>query len=127
MLSAMHGGRVRSALLANHGMICHGPNLDKALWLANETECLARQYICSLSTGFKPDILSDEEMNVMLAKFKTYGKQPKELANLTEFERKHAIQAPRFCGTVPACLCGIEQEAHSGETNALKRKRENEK
>merc|ERR1712032_881551 len=68
-------GPRRSALLANHGMICYGPSLDKALSLANETECLARQYVCALSTGLQPKILTDEEMDVMLAKFKTYGKQ----------------------------------------------------
>lgn len=92
-------GSRRSTLLANHGMICYGPNLDKALWLANETECLAKQYICALSSGTTPTILSDDEMEVMLAKFKTYGKQPHELAKLTDFERRHAVSAPRFCKT----------------------------
>jgi len=92
VLSAL--GPRRSALLANHGMICYGPNLDKALWLANETECLARQYLCALSTGVAPQILSSEEMDVMLAKFKSYGKQPEEIGGLSEFERKHAIIAP---------------------------------
>lgn len=93
----------RSTLLANHGMICYGPNLEKALWLANETECLARQYMCALSTGLVPTVLPDAEMEVMLAKFKTYGKRPHELAGLTDFERKHAVKAPRFVG--PMCDC----------------------
>jgi len=104
----------RSVLLANHGMICYGPNLDKALWLANETECMAKQYMTASSTGEQfdfispglgprcpccpPVILSDEEMDVMLAKFKTYGKQPSELENLSYFERCHAIEAPQRCG-----------------------------
>eukprot|EP00931_Biecheleriopsis_adriatica_P096930 TRINITY_DN7066_c0_g1_i1.p1 TRINITY_DN7066_c0_g1~~TRINITY_DN7066_c0_g1_i1.p1 ORF type:complete len:520 (+),score=116.16 TRINITY_DN7066_c0_g1_i1:250-1809(+) len=101
MLEALGKGSRRSTLLANHGMICFGPTLEKALWLANETECLAKQYVCALSTGLVPQILSDEEMDVMLAKFKTYGKQPEELAGLTAFERLHAISAPRFCGATP--------------------------
>src|SRR4029079_9556011 len=42
MLKAMES---RSAcLLANHGQICFGPNLDRALWLAVEIETLCRQY-----------------------------------------------------------------------------------
>ena len=47
----------------------------EALWLANETECLAKQYICAMSAGSVPKVLPDKEMDVMLAKFKTYGKQ----------------------------------------------------
>ncbi|MEM7020444.1 MAG: class II aldolase/adducin family protein, partial [Pseudomonadota bacterium] len=31
-------------LLANHGVIATGPNLEKALWLAGEIEVLAQQY-----------------------------------------------------------------------------------
>jgi len=38
MMEALAG---RSAcLLANHGMICHGPTVAKALWLAVEVETL---------------------------------------------------------------------------------------
>jgi len=107
MLSAL--GKGRSVLLANHGMLCYGPNLNKALWLANETECLARQYICALSTSLEPNILPDAEMEVMLAKFKTYGKQPRELEALTEFERRHAIAAPRFAGRLCDC-CGPPEQ-----------------
>merc|ERR1719215_602962 len=105
MLAALEGGKRRSALLANHGMVCFGPDLDKALWLANETECLAKQLICALSTGLKPEILPEDEMDVMLAKFKTYGKRPRELDALTEFERKHAVSAPRFAGPIGRGFC----------------------
>eukprot|EP01062_Namystynia_karyoxenos_P083797 TRINITY_DN971_c0_g1_i1.p1 TRINITY_DN971_c0_g1~~TRINITY_DN971_c0_g1_i1.p1 ORF type:complete len:554 (+),score=155.81 TRINITY_DN971_c0_g1_i1:98-1759(+) len=87
-------GPRRSCLLANHGMISYGANLSKALGLANETECLARQYICALSTGGVPHLLSDEEMRKMLAKFKTYGKQAAELGHLSSFEREHALVPP---------------------------------
>merc|ERR550532_3877624 len=50
-------GSRRSVLLANHGMICYGPDLDEALALANETEGLARQYLCALSSGLRPELL----------------------------------------------------------------------
>lgn len=50
----------RSAcLLANHGMIAVGENLDKAAWLAAELEMLAREYYNTLLIG-GPVVLSDE-------------------------------------------------------------------
>jgi len=91
-------GPRRSVLLANHGMICYAATLDKALSVANETECLAKQYLTALSSGLAPTILTDDEMDVMLAKFKTYGKQPHELAQLTKFEKLHAIAPPGRIG-----------------------------
>jgi len=53
-------------------MICFGRTLGKALGLAVEIECLARQYAITLSIG-RPEVLGEEEMEVILAKFKTYG------------------------------------------------------
>jgi len=76
MLKALEG---RSAcLLANHGQICFGPNLDKALWLAIEVETLSRQYWIASLAG-KPVILNEEQMTSVLKRFKTYGKQRGEL------------------------------------------------
>lgn len=70
----------RSAcLLANHGMICFGPHLDKAMWLAVEVETLARQYWAAKQLG-EPNILGAAEMKRVLARFKSYGKQAKDLA-----------------------------------------------
>jgi L-fuculose-phosphate aldolase len=69
-LAALRG---RSAcLLANHGMIAIGATLDGALALAIEVEALAEQYWRALQIG-APNLLSNEEMNVVLEKFKTYG------------------------------------------------------
>ncbi|WP_422365737.1 class II aldolase/adducin family protein [Pelagibius sp.] len=77
MLKALQG---RSAcLLANHGMICFGKDLDKTLWLAGEVETLAQQYWTARQMG-KPTILSKREMATVLARFKSYGKQAKDLA-----------------------------------------------
>ncbi len=70
VLKALDG---RSAcLLANHGMIATGPSLEKAMWLAVEVETLARQYFNTLSIG-GPELLSDEEIERTIEKFKTYG------------------------------------------------------
>ena len=77
MLKALQN---RSAcLLANHGMICFAKDLDKTLWLAGEVETLAEQYWTARQMG-KPKILSKQEMNTILARFKSYGKQAKDLA-----------------------------------------------
>ena len=63
----------KACLLANHGMIATGADLDGALALAVEVEALCEQYWRALQIG-KPNLLSDEEMSVVLEKFKTYGK-----------------------------------------------------
>jgi L-fuculose-phosphate aldolase len=68
----------RACLLANHGLIAFGPDLDKALWLAGEVETLCHQYLCALQAG-TPVILDDKQMVSVLARFKTYGKQSGEL------------------------------------------------
>lgn len=69
----------RSAcLLANHGQICFAANLSKALWLAGEVETCAHQYWAARVFG-KPVLLSETEMSSVLARFKTYGKQPKDM------------------------------------------------
>ena len=74
MLKALEGRR--ACLLANHGMICFGPNLEKALWLAGEVETLCRQYIAAKQLG-EPTLLSQAEMKRVLALFENYGKQDK--------------------------------------------------
>lgn len=73
MLAAL--GDRKACLLANHGMICFESDVGKALALAVEVETLARQYWHARQGG-EPVLLSDAEMNAVLEKFKTYGKQP---------------------------------------------------
>jgi L-fuculose-phosphate aldolase len=77
MLKAMQD---RSAcLLANHGQICFGPSLDKALWLAIEVETLCHQFWAASMIG-KPVLMTDAEMAAVLKRFPTYGKQMGEAA-----------------------------------------------
>ena len=61
-------------LLANHGMIALGANLDKAMWLAVELETIAKQYYLSLALG-NPVVLSDEQIAETAGGFATYGLQ----------------------------------------------------
>lgn len=70
-----------ACLLANHGQICFGANLDKALWLAGEIETLCHQYWAAITAG-KPIILEDAEMASVLNRFKTYGKQAEDLIDV---------------------------------------------
>ena len=67
------GGR-SACLLANHGVIALGPDLARALWLANEVEVLAKQYFIASQYG-QPVILPEEEMTKIIAAFKSYGPQ----------------------------------------------------
>ena len=66
-----------ACLLANHGLIACGPSLRKALWLAIEVETLAHQYVVARSIG-TPVVLDDDEISVVLKKFKGYGPRPKD-------------------------------------------------
>ena len=61
-------------LLANHGMIALGANLDKAMSLAVELETIARQYYLSLALG-PHVILTDEEIAETARGFSSYGLQ----------------------------------------------------
>jgi L-fuculose-phosphate aldolase len=63
-----------ACLLANHGMIATAGNLKTALALAVEVEALCEQYWRALQVG-KPNLLADEEMAVVVGKFKTYNLQ----------------------------------------------------
>jgi L-fuculose-phosphate aldolase len=66
----------KACLLANHGMIATGVNLDKALSLAIEVEALCEQYWRALQIG-KPKILSAREMKTVIRKFSHYGQTGK--------------------------------------------------
>jgi len=63
-----------ACLLANHGVIAVGANLAAALRLAGEVENLAAQYSAALALG-QVRILDDLEMQRVIEKFRTYGKQ----------------------------------------------------
>lgn len=63
----------KAILLAHHGLIAAEQNLDKALWLAHEVEVLAQWYMKLLATGLEIPLLNQEEMAVVLEKFKSYG------------------------------------------------------
>lgn len=70
-VKALRGHRV--CLLANHGMLVAAQSLSQTLALAVEIESLCEQYCHLLQIG-TPVILPDTEMDIVLEKFKSYGK-----------------------------------------------------
>lgn len=71
-LAALAGRK--ACLLANHGMIALGCDLDDAFALAVEVESLCEQYWRALQVG-EPHLLSPQQMREVLEKFKDYGRQ----------------------------------------------------
>jgi len=62
----------KACLLANHGMIALGRDLEDALGVAVEVENLAEQYWRLLQLG-EPPLLTDEEMEAVFAQFQGYA------------------------------------------------------
>jgi L-fuculose-phosphate aldolase len=63
-----------ACLLANHGMLVFGRDVEHALALAVELETLCEQYCRSAQIG-PPVLLPDSEMAVVIEKFRSYGQQ----------------------------------------------------
>jgi L-fuculose-phosphate aldolase len=67
----------KACLLANHGMIVIGRDIEEALNITHEVERLCEQYSYALQIG-SPVILSDKEMNEVIERFKSYGNWDKQ-------------------------------------------------
>jgi L-fuculose-phosphate aldolase len=67
----------KACLLANHGMITLGRDLDEAMSIAIELESLCQQYLIARQVG-NPTLLSEEEMQAVIERFKSYGKHATE-------------------------------------------------
>ena len=64
----------KAVFLANHGLLTAGKSISSAFSTAEEIEFCAEVYVKAKSIG-KPILLSDEEMNNMLERFKGYGQR----------------------------------------------------
>lgn len=64
----------KACLLANHGMIAMGVDLDEALAVAIEVENLCEQYWRLLQITPEPPLLSEGEMQAVFQQFKGYGR-----------------------------------------------------
>lgn len=66
-VSAIEGRK--ACLLGHHGVIVGGDSLSQAMWLAEELETLASQYVICLQLG-EPPLLSDAEIENVIRKIK---------------------------------------------------------
>jgi len=64
----------RAVLLANHGVLAVGNSLVRARAVAVEVENMAGQYLDLLAAGLPPQVLDDEELRRVIAKFGDYGR-----------------------------------------------------
>jgi len=78
----------RACLLAHHGIIALGADVTAALSLAAHVEDLAAQYATALAIG-GVTLLDAAEMARVVEKFRTYGRQDAEDADL-----QHAGESP---------------------------------
>ena len=67
----------KACLLANHGMIALGRDLDTAFAVSVEVETLCEQYWRTLQVG-GPVLLSEQEMREAMQQFKGYGSWKEE-------------------------------------------------
>jgi L-fuculose-phosphate aldolase len=63
-----------ACLLANHGVVAIGRDIDDAFSMAAKVEALARLYWQALQAG-EPVLLDEAEMARVLEKFRTYGRE----------------------------------------------------
>jgi L-fuculose-phosphate aldolase len=64
----------KAVLLANHGLLAGANDLLNAFSITEEIEYCSEIYYRTRSVG-EPVILSEEEMKLMIVKFKTYGQK----------------------------------------------------
>ncbi len=71
------GSEFNGVLLANHGVVTVGKDLNRAFTAAESVEYVAR--LCLIITGAgEPEPLSDEEMDRVIKKFESYGRSQPE-------------------------------------------------
>lgn len=71
-VSAMEGAETTACLLANHGLVAGGSDVDDALETAIAVESTARLYAQARSIG-DPVELSESEIEAAVAQFENYG------------------------------------------------------
>ena len=95
VLKALEGRS--GCLIANHGMIAAGKDLDHAMWLAVELETLARQYFLSLQIEGGPFILPDSAIEDTRRSMQSgYGQsKPQHAKEQISQRRRHASASKR--------------------------------
>lgn len=76
VIKALDGNNSKALLLANHGLVTCGPTLAKAFNLAANLEFVAEMQWRTSCVG-NPVVLSDEEIDIVMEEFKSYGQPQK--------------------------------------------------
>ena len=71
-------GGCDAVLLASHGLVCLGADMDAAFQLAAQLEFCADVYLRCLAAGAEPALLTAEEMARARERFGAYGQPEKE-------------------------------------------------
>lgn len=75
VVAAMADADADAAILANHGLVVTGPDLETAVANTRHVEDLCRLYLRASAVG-EPHVLSDEQLATVEAQFDSYGQQP---------------------------------------------------
>ncbi|MBP1922810.1 L-fuculose-phosphate aldolase [Halorubrum alkaliphilum] len=75
VVAAMAEADADAAILANHGLVVTGPDLETAVENTRHVEDLCRLYLQSSAVG-EPHTLTDEQLAVVEEKFESYGQRP---------------------------------------------------
>ena len=77
VVAAMAEADSDAAILANHGLVVTGPDLETAVENTRHVEDLCRLYLRSSAVG-EPHVLSDDQLATVEERFESYGQQPDE-------------------------------------------------
>ncbi|WP_281195530.1 class II aldolase/adducin family protein [Halorubrum sp. F4] len=77
VVAAMADAESDAAILANHGLVVTGPDLETAIENTHHVEDLCRLYVRSSSIG-EPNLLTDEQLATVEERFESYGQQPED-------------------------------------------------
>lgn len=67
-------GESNAVLMANHGLVCVGADLDKAFMTAEMVEYVAHLFLLTKSVG-EPVILDQHQIKVVMEKLNNYGQE----------------------------------------------------
>lgn len=81
-VAACNGGK--AVLLANHGLVATGINLEKAFSLASNLEDVARLQWQCMCAG-RMNVLTEEQIQKVLERFKTYGQAAPEAGGVNSY------------------------------------------
>ncbi len=77
VVAAMAEADSDAAILANHGLVVTGPDVETAIENARHVEELCRLYLLASGVG-DPQVLSEDQLAAAAARFEAYGQRPSE-------------------------------------------------